>query len=143
MRLFKVNPRKLKIYKFVKILIHNFPTNFQFFYEFKVFNSHDFCAFVRRTFGHCRLFHLQWEHNQIQTLSRWPWLWGDGDELLAFGRKKVNITLYYKEGPARDVNLHAGKWVEFHMKFLMFAKYFYIFSYLLFFLFYLLFFCGF
>jgi hypothetical protein len=33
----------------------------------------------------------------------------DEDELQAFGRKKVNITLYYKEGPARDVKLHAGK----------------------------------
>jgi len=25
------------------------------------------------------------------------------------GKKKVNITLYYKDGPARDVRLHGGE----------------------------------
>jgi hypothetical protein len=33
----------------------------------------------------------------------------DGEDFEPFGRKKVNITLYYKEGPARDVKLHGGR----------------------------------
>lgn len=34
---------------------------------------------------------------------------GDDEEEQQQNGKKVNITLYYKEGPARDVKLRGGK----------------------------------